>query len=247
MNRAHEARPLVSYDLVPPEPDEVLQTASAGSLMMANMALIKRPYIAAMAGISSLAALAALMIDFQFYATVTITGNSSADFFANFYIFLNAAALILQLFLAPMLQRRLGVGGVLMLLPFSLLGGAGVATWWTAVQTKAILRVTEGGVKAALHRSTWEQTFLRISREKRAIAKVLVDGLSARMSEGIGSTVLYVWLLLGAVPTALDDLHWITWLLLVCLLGWLAITRYLQTLGCSTTQATDPVVRLPDT
>ena len=237
----------MSYDLVPPEPDEVLQTASAGSLMMANMALIKRPYIAAMAGISSLAALAALMIDFQFYATATITGNSSADFFANFYIFLNAAALILQLFLAPMLQRRLGVGGVLMLLPFSLLGGAGVATWWTAVQTKAILRVTEGGVKAALHRSTWEQTFLRISREKRAIAKVLVDGLSARMSEGIGSTVLYVWLLLGAVPTALDDLHWITWLLLVCLLGWLAITRYLQTLGCSTTQATDPVVRLPDT
>ncbi|MCZ6636392.1 MAG: hypothetical protein O7G87_23580 [bacterium] len=34
-----------------------------------------------------------------------------------------------------------------------------------------------------------------IDREQRSVAKVLIDCLSARIVEGVGAVILYVWLL----------------------------------------------------
>ena len=83
---------------------------------------------------------------------------------------------------------------------------------------RAILRVTEGGLKAAVHRSIWEQAFLSIDRKSRDVAKVIVDGMFARVAEGGGA---------------------------VC--GWVAITRRLARLGCSGIQPGDELApRLPD-
>ncbi len=137
------------------------QPESLASSLLKHSDLAKLPYLRALLGISGLAAVAALYIDFQFYAAATLSGNNSAQFFANFYIILNAASLILQLLAAPWLQARFGVGGALMLLPTALLGSTGVSSILGTVQARAILRVTEGGLKAFIHRGIWEQAFCR--------------------------------------------------------------------------------------
>ena len=61
---------------------------------------------------------------------------------------------------APWLQSRFGVGGALMLLPTALLGSTGVSSILGTVQARAILRVTEGGLKASIHRGLWEQAIM---------------------------------------------------------------------------------------
>ncbi len=83
----------------------------------------------------------------------------------------------------------------------------------TTVLSRAILRVTEGGVKASIHRSIWEQVFLPIGQQTRDMAKVIVDGLFARMSEGVAALGLYIWLSRIPVLDADVDLSWISWMI----------------------------------
>ncbi|MEE8348205.1 MAG: hypothetical protein V3R94_01445 [Acidobacteriota bacterium] len=213
----------------------------------ATLGLMKEPYILGLIGISAVSAVAALYIDFQFYAIVTLSGHVDAQFFAGFYTMLNLAALVLQLVAAPWIQARYGVGGALMVLPIALLGGlAGLVMVSATVVGRAVLKVTEGGLKSSIHRSIWEQVFLPLGSGRRAMAKVMVDGLFARISEGIAAVALYIWLL--SVPNLEADLKlsWVTWVILVSVLLWILLTRYLSKRGCSEIEERDAVIRLPD-
>ncbi|MCH8016631.1 MAG: hypothetical protein IH917_08420, partial [Acidobacteria bacterium] len=82
-----------------------------------------------------------------------------------------------------------------MVLPIALLGGAaGLVMVSTTILSRSILKVAEGGLKASIHRSIWEQVFLPLGGKRREMAKVMVDGLFARMSEGMAAVALYIWL-----------------------------------------------------
>ncbi len=218
-----------------PGPDPLLGTAS----------LIRSHYILALIAISALASLAALFIDFQFYAIVTIAGKTDAQFFGTFYMALNAATLVLQLTVAPWIQSRYGIAGALMVLPVTLLGGAGTVLLSTTVLSRSLLKVTESGVKASIHRSIWEQVFLPISSKKRGSAKIIVDGISARASEGIGALVLYLWLS-GSDAADKLNLSWISWVILGSVILWVLLNRHLAIHGCSDIKQLDYMLRLPD-
>ncbi len=208
---------------------------------------MKEPYVLGLIGISALGALAALYIDFQFYAIATLSGYANAQFFAGFYTILNLAALVLQLFAAPWVQSRYGVGGALMVLPIALLGGvAGLVMVSTTILSRSILKVAEGGLKASIHRSIWEQVFLPLGGERREMAKVMVDGLFARMSEGMAAVALYIWLSRMASLEADLDLSWISWVIVAAVVAWIALTRYLAKRGCSEIDEVDSAIRLPD-
>jgi len=208
--------------------------------------LMRQRYTLVLIGISTLATIAALYIDFQFYATATITGNSNAQFFANFYIVLNLVSLAIQLFVAPRLQARLGVIGALLLLPTALLGGAGLFSFWSIVQGRTVLKVLEGGLKSSIHRSMWEQVYLPINRKFRDMAKMVVDGAVQRLAEGLGSVALLVWLRANDLPLNQLNYGWITWVIVAAIVLWILLTRALGALGCSDVTPTEPFIRLPD-
>jgi ATP/ADP translocase len=154
--------------------------------------------------IAAAGAFAAVMIDFQFYATAAAADRSSGDnasYFAKVYLLVNAAALALQLSFGARLQRHLGIAGALLILPLVLLGGSAVLVLGASHATGVGLRLTEGGLRASIHRSNWEQSFIGIAQRERTIAKVLVDGLSARFGSGLAALLLYGWLEL-VVPGA---------------------------------------------
>jgi len=136
-------------------------------------------------------------------------------------------------------------GRALMVLPLAVLAGVGLSAYGATVISRSALKLTESGVKASIHRSVWEQVFLPIRRGKREITKTLVDGVSARMSEGIGAVGLYVWLWWVSGIESLN-LSWIFWTVVAVVLSWIALTVYLDNRGCFQVDGFDPLLRLPD-
>jgi AAA family ATP:ADP antiporter len=211
-----------------------------------NRNIFKEPYVLTIIAIGTMTSITGLYIDFQFYAKTMMSHNNNLQFFASFYIILNALSLLLQLFVAPRLQYKFGIAGALTLLPVALLGVSGIFTFWTFAQSRVILKVTEGGLKSSIHRSIWEQVFLPIDRNKRAGVKAVVDGTVARVSEGIGALVLYFWLLY--LPKNLNSLNleWISWMILGIIIVWIILNHYLKRLGCNEIDSVETRIRLPD-
>lgn len=243
--RAHRTNPVPAGKAVAEDPATHRQEDSDGALIQ-NGGLLSQPYVAGLLGVSALAALAALFIDFQFYAAVTLTGYNTADFFGGFYALLNLAALVLQLAVTPKLQAKLGVGRSLTVLPLALLGGVGLAIYSSSLLARSIPKLTESGVKASIHRSAWEQVFLPISPRYRDTAKMVVDGLSSRLAEGLGAAVLYFWLWRGSRNEADLNLSWISGAIVLVIAGWITLIVYLNRRGCSEVQFEDSMLRLPD-
>jgi hypothetical protein len=182
--------------------------------------------------IAMTAALAGILIDFLFYAAASsarMDSRGNANFFANFYTLLYFSSLVVQLLVAPKIQDRLGLLSGLIILPLALLGGATFVTAAGTALTRSALKVTEGGLKASIHRSIWEQAFIPVETKERSFVKMFVDGIGARAAESIGAIVLFVWLMQVDVtdPSGLD-VKWIVWFLMVVIGVWLFFTRDLR-------------------
>jgi len=210
-----------------------------------------RKYARTLLLVSMTAALAGLFIDFQFYAAASSAGMGSkgnANFFANFYIMLSLASLILQLFAAPKIQDWLGLRGGLVILPLALIGGATFVTAAATALSRSVLKVTEGGLKASIHRSLWEQAFIPVDSEIRSFVKIMVDGMGARVAEAIGASALLLWLLQiqvpgkGLPPIASLDTRWMAWMVLLTVILWLALTRNLRPSVTQEPSVTEPTV-----
>ena len=190
--------------------------------------VLANPYALTLVFISMSGALVGLFIDFQFYAAAS---RSNAGFFANFYILLNLGSLLLQLFVAPTIQDKIGLRGGLMILPIALIGGATFVTAAATALSRSVLRVTEGGLRSSIHRSLWEQAFIPVDSDHRSVTKIAADGVAARIAEGIGATAIFFWLRevapVGITVTALDT-SWMAWVTLAAVIVWLAITQKLR-------------------
>ncbi len=240
---AHRKNPAQNYrSIVNAQPADEENSGLAATQAI----LVRQPYTRTLIGISVLATTAALYIDFQFYAGASISGNTNVQFFANFYIMLNLAALVVQTFLAPKLQEKLGITGVLLLVPSILLGGTGLFSLWTVYQGRTIMRVLEGGLKASIYRSIWEQTYLPISSKYRDIAKTVVDGTVQRLAEGLGALALFLWFAKSNQPVEELNYNWISGVIVLSVSVWIALTKRLGRLGCSDISPTEPFIRLPD-
>jgi hypothetical protein len=195
---------------------------------MEMLRLLRHRYTMLLAGVSMIASIVGVFIEFQFYWAAASSAGSEREMlhlFANFYIVLNAAAVLLQVFGGPPLQRMLGIYGSLVILPASLLGVSTLLALTTATLARAGLRVTEGGLKSSIHRSSWEQAYLPLDRARRAVAKILVDGVASRLGEGTAAMLL---LATRAQVTASVERAWVAAVLIGGSGLWLALTLALR-------------------
>jgi len=97
-----------------------------------------------------------------------------------------------------------------------------------------VLRVTEGGLRSSIHRSIWEQAFIPVDSSERSVVKLAIDGIGARIAEGIGAAGLYFWVQRvapGGVVTGPLDTSWMAWVTLATVIVWLVITQKLRVQG----------------
>jgi ATP/ADP translocase len=171
-------------------PPTVRTTLSAASEVLRDR------YTTRMLVVGMLAAAVGVLIEFQFYLTIAAMGRGNrgqAGLFANAYLWLNGLALALQFWALPRLQRAVGAGSALLVLPSVLLGGGLTLLISASAMLRAALRVAEGGFKSSIHRTSWEQAYLPFDRGRRAIAKLMVDGLGAPVAEGLTAGALLLW------------------------------------------------------
>lgn len=220
--------------------------------------VLRTRYSLLLLAVGMLASLVGILIEFQFYlhaATSGMTSRTNAEFFASVYLALNAIALVVQLAVMPRLQHLVGVHGSLLVLPSALVAGAAGLLANASVAMRSFLRVAEGGLKSSIHRVSWEQAYLPMSRAHRAVAKILVDGAGARVAEGGAALALYIWIHSSVRPsTSLlgRDTTWVTYLLLAITILWVILTRALgRRLAPILAQVGDrefrPDIPLPDT
>lgn len=181
--------------------------------------LSARPFVALLGTLAALSALVGVLVDLQLYRAAAEHGVADAHFFSTVYLLVSVAALVFQLVAAGVLERRLGLLGVLAALPFGLTGLASVALFSSALSSRLALRAAEGGLRAAVHRAAWERTFQPIPKVLRPYVKTLVDGAAARLAETASGFTL------AALGLSLDAL---TWLTLIAGGLWLAATALLR-------------------
>ncbi|HEY7862157.1 MAG TPA: hypothetical protein VIE39_00765, partial [Thermoanaerobaculia bacterium] len=96
-------------------------------------------------------AAAGLLVEFRFYVAAATSGNDirqNTTLFATIYLTLNAAALAVQLFIAPRLQGAVGVHGSLLVLPTAVVGGAATLLASASALAPSLLRAVEGGLRS---------------------------------------------------------------------------------------------------
>lgn len=193
--------------------------------------VVRRPYVSLLLGISVTAALTGILIEFQFYlaaATSGRGGQENAALFSTLYTVLNLGALLVQLLLVPELQRWIGIGGSLLILPAALVGGAAALFANSSLLMRSGLKAAEGGLKSSIHRSSWEQVFLPLADQTRTTAKLLVDGMASRLGEGVAAGIVFVWLAFVARGEIVGrSTAWITIFLLGSAALWFWLVRRL--------------------
>jgi hypothetical protein len=217
---------------------------------------LRQRYVVLLLATGMATALVGLLVDFRFYVAAASSGNGAqqnASLFASVHLALNAGALVVQLLITPRLQNMIGVHGSLLVLPTALLGGATTLLASSSLFAPSLLRITEGGLRSSVHRVNWEQAFLPLKSGQRAQAKVVVDGMAARLAEGFIALLLLVWLRVVVDGRLLvgQDSSWITYALLAASLAWVVLTRALGrrlvslTSGPLSPEAFRPAIRIP--
>jgi ATP/ADP translocase len=166
--------------------------------LRALQALVRDRYFRLLLIVGACAALAGVLVEFQFYLAATEqehTAQGNIALFANVYLALSIAALVVQVTVTGWLQQRAGLGGTLLILPATLALLSPAAIVSASLMLRTTIRLAEGGLKASIHRISWEQAYLPLAPEPhRGAAKLVVDGAVSRMTEGAAALLLFAWL-----------------------------------------------------
>jgi AAA family ATP:ADP antiporter len=189
-------------------------------------------YVRALIAVGMAAAVVGVLVEFRFYLAAAASGGEGrdqAEFFATFYLTLNLGALVIQLWVLPRILHRVGLGGALLILPVALVGGAAALAASVSLAVAAAVRVTEGGLKSSIHRTSWEQAYLPLAVADRPRTRVFVDGLATRVAEGMAGGLLLLWLHVIVADAGVTEgaTRWITALMVLAVAAWLAATEWL--------------------
>ncbi len=170
----------------------------------------------------AIAVISSTFIDFVFKKICYRSyGESEAEltaFLAVFYGRVSLLSLLIQLVIAYPLIRRLGVGGVIMIMPAAILGGAAAVTIAPILIMAIVLKSSEGIFEYSVDRLGRELLFMPLSLELKKRTKIFVDVFVDRLFRGVAGAAL----ILATVALAFGT-QWLA--LSICLLGalWLAI------------------------
>jgi ATP/ADP translocase len=154
----------------------------------------EQPFVWRVALLVGLATAAVLAVDYLFKSTAAAALPTAqlGGFFALYYAVMNVVSLVVQLFIAGRVVRRLGVAAATGVMPLLLLGG-GVASLLTGGVLVAALatRMVDGGMRHSLNRVATELLYLPMPAAVRERAKGLIDTVLTRTVQATTAGVLF--------------------------------------------------------
>ena len=143
----------------------------------------------------------ASFVDFQFKAVSVDAFPVTQDltvFLGQFYGRLSRLSFVLQLLLSYRFLRRLGVGGVLLLLPLALLGASTLMLVAPGLIAAVLLRGSDWVLKYSIDKTGRELLFLPVPLAVKKRVKVFIDIVVDRWSRGVaGALLLFCTAVLG--------------------------------------------------
>lgn len=113
-------------------------------------------------------------------------------FYGDFYFWVNLSAVAIQLFLAGLLVRRFGLGGLLFVLPIIALGTYALVALGVGVHVFRWMKTAENATDYSLMNNAKAMLWLPTSRDERFSAKQTVDTFFVRIGDLIAAGAVYV-------------------------------------------------------
>jgi ATP:ADP antiporter, AAA family len=172
--------------------DERIERPPAGRAPLAAP-LRHEPLLARVALSVVVSTSALLVLDYCFKASVarSFPPERIGPFVARYYLALNGLSLVVQLFVASAVVRRLGLTAALVLTPLLLVvAAAAAAATGGALAAVMVLKAIDGGLRFSIHRITGELIYLPVPVRLRQRVKPLIDGALGRASQTLTGAAL---------------------------------------------------------
>jgi AAA family ATP:ADP antiporter len=122
-------------------------------------------------------------------------------FYGSYFLWVNIAAVLLQMFVAPRLVKRFGLAGVLFALPFIALGAYGFVALGATIAIVRWAKTAENGTDYSVMNTARQLLWLPTSREEKYKAKQAIDSFFVRLGDLTAAFVVFAgtsWLALEA-------------------------------------------------
>ena len=200
--------------------------AAAGGLSGAASVVWNSPYLRLIAVLIGLAALATTVTKWQLkaIAQVSFAGtNELAGFFGSFYSIAGIAALGVQLVLAGPILRRVGLGGVLSIVPLAISAGSAGLLVLGSLPAAIALRGSDQVLRYSIDKSARELLYLPVPRAQTFQVKSLLETMVSPLGDALASVLIL--LLAGTLGATPGQLAWLT---LVLAAAWIVAARATQ-------------------
>lgn len=183
-----------------------------------------RDYLRRIVFASLLASATFTVIDYLFksVAAETVPHAELASYFARTYTAMNIVALIAQVFLAPVLLKRLGTHASAAVLPTLLFASSAgfAALGWPILSLAA--RGSDGALRNSLHRVTSELFYFPLSEDVRQRFKATTDAFGQRGGQAIGALIILALITFGGEARVVGGLA------AILAIAWLIVARSMR-------------------
>jgi len=130
-------------------------------------------------------------------AATEYSGGHLLQFFAIFYTVVQVATFLFQAVLAGPLQRRLGVGRSVTMLPIGLGVSTVASLLFPTTAVFAVARGTESVLRGSVFRNGYELLFSAMSPQEKRRVKTFLDVACDRAGDALGAGIVQLLLLTG--------------------------------------------------
>lgn len=150
-------------------------------------------------------------------------GQYIASFYSDFFAVVNAAGLVIQLFVVSRVIKYLGIRVAILILPIIALGSYGLIAALPLLGVVRWAKTAENATDYSLQNTVRQTLFLPMTREQKYSAKQAIDTFFWRAGDVLSAVVVWLgttWLAMGASEFALFNILLVAvWLLVAVRVG----------------------------
>ncbi|MGE5362118.1 MAG: Npt1/Npt2 family nucleotide transporter [Bacteroidales bacterium] len=198
-------------------------TKASGGLDDAARAVLNSPYLRLVGVLIVVAAVTTTITGWQFKAIAKATladKDHLTAFFGTYVFYANIVALAIQLLLTGPLLRRVGLGGVLSMVPLAVAAGSAGLLAVGSLTAVVFLKGSEQVLRFSLDKSATELLYLPLARAETFKVKSFLDTIVSRLGDAVGNVLIL--LLVGTMGLTAPKL---AWLALGLVVAWVVTAR----------------------
>lgn len=201
------------------------ETTKTNSVWEGARLVFASKYLLSIAGIIGIYELVSNIVDFQLSAAIamSVAGGLETDaYFGMVGMITNISSIIVQMFITVFVMKRFGVGTALLFLPIAILAGSLGFLIVPGLLFATFMSVSDNSLNYSIQQSAKEALYTPTSRDVKYKAKAFIDMFVQR-----GAKAVSVFLNIGlAVTFGIDNVNWLSLLVLVLIIGWILLVRF---------------------